>query len=183
VPRLATIAIALAIAATGCGGPKRYVNRNADLGAVRTVAILPFENLTTDKLCAERLNRIFLTEILNYRAFQVVEPGQVMRAVRRDQFDLGSLTADDIKRLGKALNVQALVLGSVLEFEEKRASTGAQVKVQFRLVDTESAVTVWSVTRTRAGLGFAARMFGFEGDSATEIAQQLIRDEVARLAR
>ena len=183
VARIPFILMALAVAATGCGGPKRYVNRNADLGAVKTVAILPLENLTTDKLCAERLNRILLTEFLNYRAFQVVEPGHVLRTVRREQADPATLTEDGIKRLGKALNVQAIVLGSVLEFEEKRGGDGSRVKLQLRLVDTESAVTLWSVTRTRAGLGFGSRLFGLEGASATDVAEQLIRDEIARLSR
>ena len=182
IPRIAlALALALALAAAACG-PSRYVKRNADFAGLKTVAILPFDNLTTDRLCAERLNRIFLTELLNRRAFQVVEPGQVMRAVRGQGFDAASLTPDDIKRLGKALNAQALVVGSVLEFEEARAGNGARVKLQFRLIETETAATVWSVTRSQSGLGFGARLFGLEGASATDIAEQLVKDEVSRLA-
>ncbi len=176
-------AIALALALAACGGSSRYVKRNADLAAMKTVAIIPFDNLTMDRLCAERLNRIFLTEVLNYRAFQVVEPGQVTRAIRGQGFDAAALTPDDIKRLGKLLNAQALIVGSVLEFEEARAGTGARVKLQFRLIETESAATIWSVTRSQGGIGFGARLLGLEGASATDIAEQLIRDEVSRLAR
>ena len=182
LPVLVVIAVVLALPA--CGGRTRYVNQNADLGAVKTVAILPFENLTNDKLCAERVNKIFLTELLNVGAFEVVEPGLVIRTVRREASDIAQLTAEDIKRIGSSLKAQALVIGSVLEFEERRGtSDGARVKLQFRLVDTQSAATIWSVTRSRAGLGFGGRVFGLGGPSATELAEDLVREELAKLGR
>lgn len=182
LPRLLPVLVVLALVA--CGGRTRYVNQNADLGAVKTVAILPFENLTNDKLCAERVNKIFLTELLNVGAFEVVEPGLVIRTVRREASDIAQLTAEDIKRIGSSLKAQALVIGSVLEFEERRGtSDGARVKLQFRLVDTQSAATIWSVTRSRSGLGFGGRVFGLGGPSATELAEELVREELSKLGR
>ena len=41
--------LTLALAGTvACRGPAQYVNQGADLSAVKTVAVLPFENLTSE---------------------------------------------------------------------------------------------------------------------------------------
>jgi TolB-like protein len=181
---LGLLVFALAVAA--CGGPSRYVNSRADLGAIKRVAVLPFENLTTDKLCAERIHRIFITELLNYETFELVEPGQVVRAMRRDSLDPSTLTPEDIKRVGENLKAQALFLGSVLEYDEGRGSGSApspRVKLLIRLVDTQTATTLWSVSRTGGGTTISARLFGIGGTPASAVAEQLIRDELAQLSR
>jgi TolB-like protein len=185
VHRSAIALLAFALAAAGCGGPSRYVNERADLGAVKTVAVLPFDNVTNDKLCAERIQKIFITELLNFGTFQLVEPGQVTRALRKDGLDPGSLTPEDIKRLGDALKAQALFLGSVLEYDEGRSGAvpSPKVKILLRLVDTQTATTLWSVSRTRAGATMGARLFGIGGLPASSIAEELIRDELAALTR
>lgn len=177
--------LVLALAAA-CGGPTRYFKSRADLGAITQVAVLPFANLANDRLGSERVERIFFTELLASEAFAVVEPGLVGRTLRRDQLDPANLTAEDFKRLGKALEVQALFLGAVLEYDEGRGSGPApspRVKLQFRLVDTESGTTLWSVTRTAGGAGVAARLFGIGGRSAASVAEEIVREELARLLR
>jgi TolB-like protein len=177
------LALLLLLAGVGCGGANRYVNPNSDLTVVRRVAIVPFENVTQDKLSGEKVQRIFLTEVLSLGAFEVVEPGQVLKALRAERLEAASLTAEDIKRLGKALDAQGLFLGTVVEFEENRSGAvpTPQVTVQLRLVETESAATVWSVSRTRGGATVTARLFGVGGKSATSVAEELIREELLAL--
>jgi hypothetical protein len=55
------------------------------------------------------------------------------------------------------------------------------VRLAFRLVDTESGSTLWSVSRTRGGATVAARLFGVGGASASDLAQEIIRDELVAL--
>jgi ABC-type glycerol-3-phosphate transport system substrate-binding protein len=57
VPRslLRTALLVAALGTAACGGPRQYVNQSADLSAVKTVAVLPFENVTNDKLSSERV--------------------------------------------------------------------------------------------------------------------------------
>jgi len=178
--------LVLALAAAGCATPSRYLNKSADLGAITTVAVVPFENVTTDKLCAERVHRIFFTELLARDAFKVVEPGQVARLLRRDQLDPANLTPEDMKRLGQAVQAQALFMGSVLEYDDGRLSTGAaspRVKLQLRLVDVETGVTLWSVSRERGGATLGGRLFGIGGSPASSVAEGIIREELAQFAR
>ena len=175
----------VALALTGCGGPARYARTDVDLGAIATVAIVPFENLTNDKLAAERTHRMFLTELLYRDAFRVVEPGEVLRAMRRDSMDPAALTPEDMKRLGETLKAQALFLGTVLEYDEGRSGAGPatpRVRLAFRLVDTETGTTLWSVSRTEGGATLASRLFGVGGSPASALAQEIIRSELAELA-
>lgn len=175
-----------ALAAEGCAHPPRYLNRSADLGAIKTVAVLPFENVTTDKLCAERLQRIFLTELLAREAFKVAEPGLVTRAMRRDQLEPSALTPEEIKKLGASLGAEALFMGTVLEYDEGRGGGSApspRVKLQLRLVDVDSGTTLWSVSREAGGATVTARLFGIGGVAASTVAEALIREELAQFAR
>jgi TolB-like protein len=178
-----SLVLLLLLAGAACGGANRYVNPNTDLSVMRRVAVVPFENVTPDKLSGEKVQRIFLTEVLSLGAFEVVEPGQVLKALKAERLESSTLTADDIKRLGKALDAQALFLGTVVEFEENRSGAvpTPQVTVQLRLVETESAATVWSVSRTRGGATVTARLFGVGGKSATVVAEELIREELLAL--
>ncbi len=183
--RTRTLALLSLIAATACGGHSRYLNPNSDLGTLRTVAILPFENVTPDKLATERTQRIFLTELLATGAFEVVEPGLVLRTIRREQGDASTFAPEDFKRIGESLKAQAFFLGTVLEWEDPRvgAAPAPRVTLQRRLVDAETGKTVWSTTRTKAGASWSARLFGIGGRTATGTAEELIRDELSALLR
>ena len=183
-PPIAPLA-ALLLAAACAPRPARFVNASADLAAMKTVAVLPFENVTADKLCSERVQRLFLTELLATNVFEVVEPGQVQRAVRRDQLDVAALSPDDIRKLGQGLRADALFMGTVLEYDEGRggALLAPQVKLQFRLVDAATGATLWSVTRSAGGATVSARLFGVGAVPASQLAEQLIREEISRFRR
>lgn len=179
------ILLAAALLASCATRSARFVNTSADLTAVKVVAVLPFENLTPDKLCSERVQRLFLTQVLSTGLFEVVEPGLVQRAVRKDQLDPGALSPDDFKKLGQSLKADALFVGSVLEYDEGRggAVLSPNVKLQFRLVDAASGATLWSVTRSASGATVSARLFGVGAETASGMAERLIWEEVSRFRR
>jgi TolB-like protein len=182
-PRLLFVALTLAM--VGCSAPARYVNPTADLGGLKTVAILPFESVTNDKLCADRVQKIFFTELLAIGAFQVVEPGQVSFTLRRERLGGEALTPEDMKKLGQALRVEAFFVGAVIEYDDGRAGPvpNPRVKLQIRLIEAETGETLWSVSPARVGATVAARLFGIGGAPASVIAEELIRKELALFTR
>src|SRR3982751_2644363 len=95
----------LGLSVAGCRtAGTQYLHPNMDLAAVRTVAVLPFENLTSDRVSADKVQKIFLTEVLAMGTFTVVEPGAVVKALRADHIEsIDALGPADIKRLGEAL--------------------------------------------------------------------------------
>jgi TolB-like protein len=186
VHRLSITPLLAAAALLACSSSGRYVHPSADLGAVKTVAVLPFENLSPDKLAGERVQKIFFTVLLESGAFEVMEPGHVLQTVRRMNLDPGSLSMDDIKNLGKQLKVQALFLGSVIEYDDGRAGAGVsapRVKLGLRMVDTETATTLWSAMPSQSGMSASARLLGIGGDPASQVSEDLIRTEIRKLVR
>ena len=164
----------------------KYVHPNMDLGAIKRVAVLPFESLVQDRTAGEKVQKIFLTELLALETFDVAEPGLVTKTLKADRIEtMDALGPAELKRLGEALKVQGIFLGSVVDFAETRtgATPAPEVTINLRLVETQSGVTVWSASRTRSGTTASARLFGIGGQSLTEAARQLVREELATLVK
>ena len=172
-----------ALAAACQSVPTRYVHPNADIAAIKKVAVLPFENVTADRAAGDKVQKVFLVELLSMEVFEVTEPGQVTKVLRSERLETDALGTDELKRIGKALGVDGLFLGSVVDFSETRTgSTSApEVTVNLRLVETRSGVTVWTSGHTSAGATVSKRLFGIGGESLTEAARRLIRSELATL--
>jgi hypothetical protein len=178
-------AAAVGMLATGCrSAGSRYLHPNVDLAALKTAAVLPFENLTADRTAADKVQKIVVTELLALGVFQVVEPGTVVKAIRAERAEsVEALGPAELQKVGAACQADVLFLGAVVDFADNRAgSTPApEVTIQLRMVETQSGVTVWSSSRTRSGAGAMARLFGIGGDSVTEAARQLVRQELRTL--
>jgi len=187
VSRGAVLAAALACLA-GCRSTStRYVHPNADISAIKRVAVLPFENLTGDRAAAENVHHIFLTELLALNVFEVAEPGEVLHALRSERIDsLEALSPADFKKIGAALKVDGLFLGTLANFEEKGGGGGTsapEVSIQSKLIEVQSGVTIWSVSQTRSGAGAAKKLFGVGGESLLEAARTVVRAELRSLLK
>ena len=173
-----------AVSLAACGGTKtRYIHPNADLGAIKKVAVLPFENLSQDQTASERVQSLFLVELLSKNAFEVVEPGQVKKVLQGARIQsTASLGPGDFKALGEELVVDGFFLGTVVDFGAvESGSSTLQVTIQLRLVEAASGATVWSASESSGGSSFWRRMFGVEGKSLSEVASELLRRELGSL--
>jgi len=180
---------AVLFAVAGCASSSKttkYVHPNMDLGAIKRVAVLPFETLTPERSSADKVQKIFLTELLSLGAFEVVEPGQVAKVLRAERVEsIEALGPADLKRIGDDLKAQGLFLGTVVDYTDNRAgSTPApDVTINLRLVEAQSGVTVWTASRSRSGATTSARLFGVGGQSLTEASRQLIQEELSTLVK
>ena len=183
--RAMAAAAALGMLATGCrSAGSRYLHPNVDLAALKTAAVLPFENLTADRTAADKVQKIVVAELLALGVFEVVEPGTVVKAIRAERAEsVDALGPPELQKIGAACKADVLFLGAVVDFADNRSgSTPApEVTIQLRMVETQSGVTVWSSSRTRSGAGAMTRLFGIGGDSVTEAARQLVREELRTL--
>jgi TolB-like protein len=183
--RAALAAVAL-LAAAGCASTPHYTNRRADLSAMRRVAVLPFDNISEERTAGEKVQRIFIAELLESGAFDVVEPGRVIRVLRDEKIESpGAMSPEDVQRVGKALKADGLVLGSVLELADPRGGQGATpaVTIQLKLVETATGTTVWSATRQRNGATFGSRFLGLSPASSTEVVAAALRDAIHTIGR
>ena len=185
--RLTTAALMI-----GCGliagcsgiGPTTFVHEAFNFGYIENVAVIPFENLSQDQGAGYRGTRYFVSELLAAEAVDVVEPGEVARVLGdRGIVRVAELTPEQAIDIGAALNVQALILGSVAESATTRSGSSSVpvVTLIVRMVETDQGVTVWSTTNTKGGRGFWASLFGTGDKSKSEVTRRCVEEAVGTL--
>lgn len=177
----------LALVAFGCArnmAPAVFIKPEMDLSLIRRVAVLPLDNLTREQMAHEKVRRILVSELLATGAFEVVDPGEVNRAVA----ELGAQAAsgikvEEIKRLGRSLNAQALLMGAVVEYGEIRsgAVSAPLVSLTLRMVEAERGTIIWSSNVSEGGIGLGTRFLGSSRDSISEATIKAIRKSIYTL--
>ncbi len=163
----------------GCAGSgaEKFVHPDFDFSFIEKVAVIPFENLSGDQGAGARATRYFVNSLLASEAFEVVEPGEVAKALEKmSVVRTAELTRDQYVQLGRQLDVQGLFLGSLSESTSVRSGSGDAnvVTVVLRLVETETGQTVWSVTRSEDSRGFWSNLLGTAQDSRGEVTRKCL---------
>ena len=177
--------LCIALGACSSTTQTRFVHKNADLGAITKVAVLPFENLTPDHAAGDKVQKIFYLELLALDVFEVTEPGQVAKIFRGSSMSVETLGPADYAKLGKDLGVDAIFTGAVVDYAEARTGSTPtpDVTIQLRLIETHSGATVWSAGQTRSGASTSTRLFGVGGESLTEASRRLVKNELNTLLK
>ena len=184
--RLHILLIAMLLAFVGCRTTQtRYIHKNADLGAIGKVAVLPFENLSQDKTAGDKVQKVFYLELLSLDVFEIAEPGEVTKTIRTSGVTLDSLGSSEYQKIGKSLGVDAVFIGTIVDYAEGRTGSTPtpDVTIQLRLIETHSGSTVWSAGQTRSGASAGTRLFGIGGESLTEAARRVVRSELNTLLK
>lgn len=149
------------------------------------IAVIPFENLSGKEKAAEKITDYFQTIMKGNERFETVEYGETYDLLR--QFRVRSstqITEAQIDTLASRLNLDFILTGSVLEFEEYDNSYLGripQVSFNCRLIDCRSKKTVWVATNNgRGDRGEVA--FGIGAIKSSEaLARQMVEDAVRDL--
>lgn len=166
----------------GCG-PSHFIRSKTDINNVKRVAVLPFENFTSDEYAGEKIRRLVITELL-LRGIDVIEPGEVTRILRESKVkSLGSIKITEIQDIGKTLGVEAVMTGSVEAFAISRgiSVTYPEVSIHLILLEASSGNIIWSMWHTTGGANFWTRHFGSEGISLSEAARKAVKETVDTL--
>jgi TolB-like protein/DNA-binding winged helix-turn-helix (wHTH) protein/tetratricopeptide (TPR) repeat protein len=137
IPRRAVIAFAIVLGIAGIATYSSLASKPVRLdGPIDTIAVLPFLNLTADpnsEYIADGLTEQLIDALSNVRGLHVVSRTTVYQFKNH---------ADDIRRLGRQLNVVAIIEGSVRRQDER-------IRVTVQLVNVESGYHYWSRTWDR----------------------------------
>jgi TolB-like protein len=143
----------------GCaGGPRIYLNPEADMAFYQKVGVVPFINLTNDRFAAEKMTNTFTTELLITEKFDVIERGEFDRIVDQVRRETGTspveeLTSAQLKALGEQAQVNGVIEGVVKEYEMIRLGQGSYPLISFsvKLVDAPTGKVVWKSSCTMKG--------------------------------
>ena len=168
----------------GCGeGPKYYLRKNYDIKTIKRIAVLPFENFTSDEYAAEKIRRAVIIELLT-RGIDVVEPGEVLKTLRDLKLtSIGSMTNSNVQDIGTALDVRAVLVGSVGAFGTSKGISVSypEVSLKMTLLETAKGNIVWSVTHTAGGPDFWSRHFGAEVATLDETERAAVKEALDTL--
>jgi hypothetical protein len=178
----------LSLLVAGCATTSRHQSfhdRNMDFASVKTVAVLPFWNLTQSQQASDRVRDVFANALLATQAVYVQPTGEVGRAVTR--IGLASATAptvEEVQKLGAMLKVDAVITGVVKEYGEVRAATASStvVSLSVQMYETASGRVVWSGASTKGGVGWGTRLLGTGGgEPMNAVTEQAVDDLLRQL--
>jgi TolB-like protein len=178
-----TILFSLIVFISGCSGSikhsiKQYIRPNTDISAIRAIAVLPLENFTSDNYADGKIKSKIIIELLS-RGIDVIEPGEVVMTLRELRVrSIDSIRTEDIQNIGKTLNVDAVMLGSVEAFGISKGITVSypEVTVHLILFETASGKIIWSAWHTTGGASFWTRHFGAEGRTLDNASAMVIKE-------
>jgi hypothetical protein len=162
---------------------KQYIHPETDISEFSKIAVLPLENLTSNKFADEKIGSLLIIDFLS-RGIDVIEPGEVMTALREMKaIALNTIPVTDIQKIGKRINADAVVIGSVGTFAINKGISVSypEVSLYLIMIDIRSGNIAWSAWHTSGGPSFWTRHFGAEGATLDEISKKVIKDTVATL--
>lgn len=178
-------ALGLAIALAGCASRgQQYHDRDMDFGAVRTVAIMPFTNLSRDSLAAERVRDVFASTLLATGAVYVIPHGELIRNVGMVGVAAPATpSVEEVVKLGKALKADAIIVGVVKEYGEVRsgAASGNVASISAQLFETATGKVVWSGATTKGGVTMKDRLLGGGGHPLNDVTEAAVDDLLGKM--
>ena len=122
----------------------------------KSIAVLPFENLSTDKgnaYFADGMQDLILTKLADIGDLKVISRTSTMKYASHP---------DDLKTIAKQLGVATVLEGSVQK-------AGNQVLINVQLIDAHTDGHIWADSYTRT----LDNIFGVEGEVAGKVADAL----------
>jgi len=178
-----TAAILLLLAAA-CASGRKYQDAKMDFGAVHTVAVMPFTNLSNQSTAGERVRDVFSNQLLATGAVYVLPSGEVARGINKSGMITPANPAkEEVITLGKQLNADAVITGVLKEYGEVRAgsSTANAISVSVQMIETQTGKVVWAATSTKGGVGFWDRLLGGGGEPMNAVTEDAARDLIRQL--
>jgi len=131
-------------------GANVFVTRDHHPG-IRTVAVLPFRAPT--ELIGASVSDLFVTELLRTGRYDLIERSQLSNILGEAEIALSGLTAQQAAQVGKMAGADAVIIGTVSEYEmlAHRGHTLPVVGINVRLIDTNTSRVLWSVDHAAGG--------------------------------
>jgi len=174
----------LACCACASSGAK-YHDRTMDFGSIKTVAVMPFWNLTRDSMAGDRVRDVFVTMLLSSQSVYVVPTGEVSRALSRASVaSLATPSNEEVTKVGQSLKADAIITGVVKEYGELHAGSAAGgniISVSVQMQEVSTGKIVWAASTTKGGIPLSNRLLGGNGDPMNRVTEQAVDDLLEKL--
>ena len=178
------LACCLLFLLTGCAVKQDYTNPQMDFSAVRTVAVLPFQNLSSDDQAGERVRDAFMGALLATEGIYVLPPGEVARGISRVGIRTPQTpTVEEITKLKGVLEINAVITGVLREYGAVRSGSAEAnlVSLSLTMIETQTGTIVWSAASTKGGISMSDRLLGSGGQPMNDVTLQVVNDLLNQL--
>ncbi|HDL64040.1 MAG TPA: penicillin-binding protein activator LpoB, partial [Proteobacteria bacterium] len=145
---------------TGCGHTleRDYVESDSAISNIKTVAVMPFENLTKFPNAGEIVAELFTTELYQSTDLKILGRNQAKRVMREKKITPPQVIDRRFaQKIGQVLEVDGVFIGSVSEYwyrleKKKRRQAGEEpaVGINARLIDVASGNVIWASSHSRS---------------------------------
>jgi len=172
------------IACTPRAIPTNYHDPEMDFASLRTVAVMPFQNLTRDQMAGQRVTDTFATSLLSTGAVYVLPSGEVGRAISRAGIaDPSAPSMEEIAKLAGFIKVDALITGVVNEYGEVRSGTASAnvISVSTQMIELQTQKIVWAASTSQGGITIWDRLLGSGGEPMNDVTRAAVDDLIDKL--
>jgi len=177
--------LAVCLAGSGCAPrASQFVREDVDFSFIRRVAVFPFYNLTQDTYAAQRVQSIFVTEVLAKKEIEMIDRGEVLAVVAEMKLPLDHiLSPEQIKDLGKRLGADGVFFGTIEEYGLDRTSHDPSQVVTgvYQLCETQAGGTIWSSQTRTDGTSLLRKFFGGGTAGIYDVARANVRAALGTL--
>jgi len=172
------------VACATSGISENYHDPEMDFAALRTIAVMPFANLTNDKQAGQRVRDTFMISLMATGVVYVIPAGEIDRGISRIKLvNPISPSGEDIAKLSSIVKADAVITGVVREFgfvRSGQASAGV-ISMSMQMMEGKSRKVVWTAATTKGGISTWDRLFGGGGRPLNEITEQAVNDIIKKL--
>ncbi len=155
-----------------------------DFGSIKSVAVMPFANLSKDQLAGERVRDVFNTMLMASGAVYAIPMGEVARGIASSGIANPSApSADDVMKIAKIVKVDAVISGVVREYGDVRSGTASAdvISVSLQMMEAQTGRVVWSASTTQGGISMTDRLFGGGGRPLNDVTVKAVNDLISKL--
>ncbi len=135
---------------SGCSflhSPNNFLAKDFDEYKIKRIAVFPFYNRSNTMNAGEIVTKAFIGELYHSEKFEIEFPGNVKKFIVGERIIIRKgIGADNIKLIGKRLNVDAVIIGCVKKYESEGKKKDAKIpviSVDVRMIHTDSCSILW----------------------------------------
>jgi hypothetical protein len=161
-----------------------YHDPSMDFAAIRSVAVMPFENLSREQNAAERVRDVFANSLLATGAVYVIPSGEVSRGIARaGMLNPAVPSMEEIGKFAGIIKVDAVIIGTVNEYGQVRSgnTTANVISMNVQMIEVQALRIVWTASATKGGVSIWDRLFGAGGKPMNDVTMQAVTDVLNKL--
>jgi len=181
---IVTLLLLSLAACAGSTSSTSYHDPSMDFAALRTIAVMPFANLTRNQQAAERVRDTFVNNLLATGAIYVIPSGEVARGVSKAGIvNPAKPSSEEIAKIAPIIKADALITGVVREYREVRSGSSSSnvISLSMQMIEVQSQKVVWTASSTKGGISMGDRLLGSGGQPMNDVTEAAIDDIINQL--